>query len=285
MRFIVAAGLVVGTLLQSVPSSSPVRPRITGLSHVAFRVSDAEAARRFYGNVLGLAERRRPNRTISYVVGAHQSVVLEPGLPAEEEERLSHLAFETTDVRALQTYLASRGVQVVQPPGRCEESAIRVSDPDGHEIEFVQVEWPPPAAAKQGNAVSTRLLHAGITVRDEQAAHRFYRDVLGFSEIWRGGRTEGTTDWVNMRTPDGTDYVEYMLVTTPPDRRQRGVLHHLCLLVPEIQVAWETVAARSGEATRSQLTPPSVGRNGRWQLNLYDPDGTRTELMEPFRIR
>ncbi len=25
---------------------------------------------------------------------------------------------------------------------------------------------------------------------------------------------------------------------------------------------------------------PKIGRDGKWQLNLYDPDGTRVELME-----
>jgi hypothetical protein len=24
-----------------------------------------------------------------------------------------------------------------------------------------------------------------------------------------------------------------------------------------------------------------IGRNRKWQLNLFDPDGTRAELMEP----
>ena len=76
-----------------------------------------------------------------------------------------------------------------------------------------------------------------------------------------------------------------MLATAAPDRRQRGVLHHACLLVPDILAAWETVARRTAESARPQLSPPNVGRNGRWQLNLYDPDGTRTELMEPFTIR
>lgn len=27
-----------------------------------------------------------------------------------------------------------------------------------------------------------------------------------------------------------------------------------------------------------------IGRNRRWQLNLFDPDGTRTELMEPKAV-
>lgn len=129
------------------------------------------------------------------------------------------------------------------------------------------------------------MLHAGVTVRDEETAHKFYRDTLGFSEIWRGGRTEGMTSWVNMRVPDGTDYLEYMLVTSPPDRRQLGSLHHVCLIVPDIQSAWEEVARRTPQSARPRLGVPNVGRNGRWQLNLFDPDGTRVELMEPFRIR
>jgi hypothetical protein len=33
------------------------------------------------------------------------------------------------------------------------------------------------------------------------------------------------------------------------------------------------------------LGTPRIGRNNRWQLNLFDPDGTRTELMEPFTVR
>jgi hypothetical protein len=48
-----------------------------------------------------------------------------------------------------------------------------------------------------------------------------------------------------MRVPDGTDYLEYMLRDGPSDRHQRGVDHHICLLVPDIQTAWEGVRART----------------------------------------
>ena len=37
--------------------------------------------------------------------------------------------------------------------------------------------------------------------------------------------------------------------------------------------------------SRSLPSPPQIGVNGRYQLNLYDPDGTRVELMEPFTVR
>jgi catechol 2,3-dioxygenase-like lactoylglutathione lyase family enzyme len=265
----------------------PARPGITGINHIAFRVTDAAAARRFYGGILGLTESApAASGHVSYDIGSRQRVVLEPGLPAGEDERLSHLAFETPDVKALAEFLTARGVTVTQPPERCDPAAIRVADPDGHPIEFVQAAWPPKASgAPPERALSKRLLHAGLIVRDEQAAHRFYRETLAFSEIWRGGRPEGVTQWVNMRVPDGTDYLEYMLATSTPDRRQRGSMHHLALLVPDIQAAWEEVGRRHAASPMAQLSPPNVGVNGRWQLNLYDPDGTRTELMEPFRVR
>jgi catechol 2,3-dioxygenase-like lactoylglutathione lyase family enzyme len=267
--------------------SPPQRPRVTGIHHVAFRVTDAAAARQFYESLVGLSEHATAqDGRVIFSVGAHQYVHIEPGLPAGEDERLSHVAFGTPDVRALSRYLTARGVPVQQPAGRCAETAIRVSDPDGHPIEFVQVSWPPPpASTAEGRALSARLLHTGLVVRDEQAAHAFYRDILGFSEIWRGGRPEGVTSWVNMRLPDGTDYLEYMLYAKPPERRQRGSAHHVCLRVPDIQVAWNEVTARSQAAGRQLPSPPTVGVNGKWQLNLYDPDGSRVELMEPFTTR
>jgi lactoylglutathione lyase len=187
----------------------------------------------------------------------------------------------------LAAHLTAKGVAVTRGVGA--PRSITVADPDGHPLAFVERAWPPPGGGEtpvvREGAVSQRILHAGLTVRDEAAANRFYKDVLGFGEIWRGGRAEGTTDWINMRVPDGTDYLEYMLVTSAPDRRQRGVLHHVALLVPDMQAAWEATAAHMAPEERGRLGPPNVGRNGRWQLNLYDADGTRTELMEPFTVR
>ena len=262
---------------------TPSRPRITGIHHVGIRVTDAAAARHFYTQILGMSELEPRGSQLRLAVG-RQHVVIEPGLPQGEDERLTHVAFETPDVETLAAHLTSRGVPVSRPPDRCDPAAIRVRDPDGHSIEFVPIKFPGVSAPQpSGLALSNRLLHAGLIVRSEEAAHTFYRDVLGFSEIWRGGRTEGVISWINMRVPDGTDYLEYMLVTAPPDRRQRGTLHHVCLRVPDIQTAWEAAALRSGPDAR--LSPPNVGRNGKWQLNLYDPDGTRVELLEPFTTR
>ena len=286
VRYALIACLLASAGIAPIPQSPGGRPRITGLHHVAFRVSDAAAARRFYGEILGFGERAGvAGKRIIYTIGARQFVALEPGLPAGEDERLGHLAFETPDLKAMTSYVSSRGL-AVQSSDSCQPGSVLVTDPDGHSIEFVQGQWPPPVAKRTSDpALSNRLLHAGLTIRDEQTAHKFYRETLGFSEIWRGGRPEGVTQWVNMRVPDGTDYLEYMFISDTPDRRRRGSLHHMALLVPDMQAAWEEVVRRTPEAARAQLNAPQVGVNGRWQLNLFDPDGTRTELMEPFRIR
>ena len=285
-RFALIACLLASAGIAPIPQPPNGRPRITGIHHVAFRVSDAAAARRFYGEILGFGERAGvAGKRIIYAIGGRQYVALEPGLPAGEDERLGHLAFETPDLKAMTSYLSSRGL-AVQSSDSCQPGSVLVTDPDGHSIELVQGQWPPPVAKRTSDpALSNRLLHAGLTIRDEQTAHKFYRETLGFSEIWRGGRPEGVTQWVNMRVPDGTDYLEYMFISDTPDRRRRGSLHHMALLVPDMQAAWEEVVRRTPEAARAQLNAPQVGVNGRWQLNLFDPDGTRTELMEPFRIR
>ena len=301
----VLAALTVGLTAQ-VPAN---RPRITGIDHIVFRASDGDAARRFYGEVLGLmgsiggmvagcapsecGDGRPPRQAIPtrliFEVGQRQRIYVEPDLPAGEDERLLLLAFSTPDLDALAAHLTAKGVAVTRIPAM-EGRAIGLTDPDGHPLAFVQRDWPPENGIQRPVVsstppLSTRILHAGLTVRDEAAANRFYKDILGFGEIWRGGRSEGVTDWVNMRVPDGTDYLEYMLVSSPPDRRQRGVLHHVALLVPDILAAGEAAGARTPAAERARLGPPNVGRNGRWQLNLYDGDGTRTELMEPFTVR
>jgi catechol 2,3-dioxygenase-like lactoylglutathione lyase family enzyme len=128
--------------------------------------------------------------------------------------------------------------------------------------------------------VSKRIIHVGVTVRDQAAADRLYRDILGFHAFWHGGMQDDRTDWVDMRVPDGTDWLEYMLNVHDVTPKRLGVMHHLALGVPDIQEGYKTVTARGYKAD-----PPKIGRDGKWQLNLYDPNGTRAELMEPKPVR
>jgi lactoylglutathione lyase len=73
-----------------------------------------------------------------------------------------------------------------------------------------------------------------------------------------------------------------MLHDKPPTRAQLGSMHHICLEVPEIQPAYEKLLAHGLGA--EERYKPRVGRNRKRLLNLFDADGTRTELMEPKTI-
>lgn len=280
--------LVVSATALSVPLAVPEpakRPPLVGIDHVVFRTSDAAGARAFYGGLLGLAG---DDGGLEFTLNARQRVLVEPGLSAETDERLDHVALATTDLDALAGYLRERGVKVDGPAeySPCRRQALRVKDPDGHVIEFVKEDRVVAAAGPQSQrALSSRLLHAGVTVHDEGAANGFYHDVLGMDEVWRGSANPPKTSWVNMRVPEGTDYLEYMLRDAPSSRRQLGVDHHICLRVPDIQAAWELVRQRTAPDKRAALEAPRIGRNQKWQLNLYDPDGTRVELMEPFNVK
>ncbi|HEV2426442.1 MAG TPA: VOC family protein [Terriglobia bacterium] len=272
------------------PAAKPAveRPPIVGVAHIGLRTDNLAAAREFYGHVLGFAEAfslDNPGGGLMltcFKVNDHQYVEIFPELKSPTEDRLSHIAFETTDANRLRDYLASRGVEVpaLLKPGRDGNLSFMVKDPDGHNVEFVQYM---PGSLHSRNfgkflpatRVSDHMIHVGVTVADRAAADRFYGDILGFKLMWYGGMKDNRVDWADMRVPEGTDWLEYMLGVHNPSPRTLGVMHHFALGVAGIQPAYQTVLARGYKAEK-----PQIGRDGKWQLNLYDPDLTRAELME-----
>jgi len=271
------------------------RPPIVGVSHIALKTADLAAARRFYGHDLGFAEpfsldKPTGGMLLTYFkVNDHQYIQIFPELKDPAEDRLSHICFETTDARKLRAYLASRGVAVPDSLqlGADGNYSFTVQDPDGHHVEFMEYVAGSVISLNFGRhlpatRIAGRIIHVGVTVKDQAAADRFYKDILGFHETWHGGMTDTRTDWVDMTVPDGTDWLEYMLNVNHPTPRTLGVMHHLALGVPSAAQALETLTARGVDLHGEQ---PKIGRDGKWQLNLYDPDLTRVELMEPKPVR
>jgi lactoylglutathione lyase len=164
-----------------------------------------------------------------------------------------------------------------------------VHDPDGHAVEFVQAPpagrgEPPRTELASGAPVSDHILHLGIIVGDVPASMKFYGEVLGFSETWRGSRSGTELSWINMKVPDGGEYVEFMLYGERPAADARGTQHHICLEVPDLPKAQAFLEAHPYRVTYTRPLEPRVGTNRKRQLNLYDPDGTRVELMEPGTV-
>jgi catechol 2,3-dioxygenase-like lactoylglutathione lyase family enzyme len=271
------------------------RPPIVGVSHIALNVDDMGAARAFYTGMLGFEEAFSLNKAdgslllTNFKVNDHQFVQVFPGLASPTADRLNHICFETTDAEQLRAYLASKGVAEVPAklePGQNGALAFKVHDPDGHLVEFVQY-LPGSMYANDfgkhlgARRISERIIHVGVTVKDREAADHFYKDILGFELQWHGGMKEDATDWVAMRVPDGHDWLEYMLNVHDPSPRTLGVMHHFSLGVPSVNDSYQEILKRG----MKNVEPPKIGRDGKWQLNLYDPDLTRAELMEPTPVQ
>jgi lactoylglutathione lyase len=72
-----------------------------------------------------------------------------------------------------------------------------------------------------------------------------------------------------------------MLYSKQPDANELGVKNHICLLTSDVEKAVATLKARAAAKSYTLPIEIKVGVNGKRQANLFDPDGTRIELMEP----
>ena len=166
-------------------ADSVQRPAIVGVAHIGLKTNDLAAAREFYGHYLGYQEPftlDKPSGGLMltyFKVNDHQYIEVFPELKSETEDRLSHIAFETTNIQQLRDYLASRGVKVpaALKPGLDGNVSMMIKDPDGHNVEFVQYM---PGSLHSRNfgkflpdtRISERIIHVGVTVQDRAAADK-----------------------------------------------------------------------------------------------------------------
>jgi catechol 2,3-dioxygenase-like lactoylglutathione lyase family enzyme len=120
------------------------RPPVTGISELVLEVSDLEAARRFYRDVLGFEETlygEGAEGRYWYLVGETARLGIwteQVGLAGGRGGAHVHYAFSVADdeVDRLKDRIKSAGADVEGPiqlgPGR----AIYVTDPDGNVVEF-----------------------------------------------------------------------------------------------------------------------------------------------------
>jgi catechol 2,3-dioxygenase-like lactoylglutathione lyase family enzyme len=254
------------------------RPAITGIAFARFYTTDPAGAQKFYGDTLGY-KRLESNGMWIYPVNSSQWIeILTSPPPPKPDVRMAAVGFTTRDAAALERYLAAHGT-TAELPLKAGEFGVR--DPEGNLVIFVQAGSNKLVAKApvSPNAVSRRMIHAGFIVRDAAKEDAFWQDLLGFRPYWHGGRTEDRVDWQSAQVPDGTDWVEYMLNASPtPTLKQAGVMDHVSLGVAHMTDAIAQLQKNKCEGTT--CTDSKVGRDGKVQLNLYDPDLTRVEFME-----
>jgi catechol 2,3-dioxygenase-like lactoylglutathione lyase family enzyme len=272
--------VILGWLPTTNANDQPIRPKITGIAHVRLYSTNLDHSLQFYGKILGLAAATTgcPGLAAScYVINDHQQIEITPAATPPNSNFLAEVAFSTDDVAAMRRYLTAHGVAVGAISGDPEGTPhFELLDPEGHPIAFVETRSrsgfkPAP------DQLSTRLFHAGFVVRDSRVEDRFYRDLLGFRMYWSGGFKEADTDWEEIQVPDGSDWIEYMLnIPSTADHQELGVQNHFSLGVASAKAAIEKVHARG----LTKTDEPEIGRDGKWAVDIYDPDATRVELME-----
>jgi catechol 2,3-dioxygenase-like lactoylglutathione lyase family enzyme len=288
-------GLTLALGIVASAQQSP-RPAITGIAHMAIYAHDVPKSLAFYCDFLGYQvpftlPTKDGHSAVSFVkVNDRQYIEISP----EKEpgsDRLNHISIETPDAEAMRVYLRSQRVTVPDAVGknRIGNSSFSIKDPEGHGVEITQYDPDSWTLREKGKymsdaRVSTRMMHVGIIVAKLEPETKFYEDVLGFKEFWRGSKSATELSWVNLKVPDGQDYVEFMLFKEVPPPAKRGTAHHICLEVPDVNAALATLNARPYRKEYTRPLEVHVGVNRKRIINLFDPDGTRIEVMEPTTI-
>jgi catechol 2,3-dioxygenase-like lactoylglutathione lyase family enzyme len=282
--FLLVAGAIFSLALLSSVNAAPERPRIVAIGCVTIISTNLDAANDFYRLVINpesvcKACDRPPRRFFGFPTG--QKVELLEAT-STKPSLLSEISFVTEDLVKLRKYFEANGVKYEQKKSQKagSDAPIVTHDPEGHQISFIESSYMTSThdPASTGDlAGPLRIIHAGFVVHDRAAEDKFYKDILGFHVYWHGGMKEGEDNWVDMQVPDGSDWIEYMLkVPDNATHKQLGVMNHIAIGVSDIHVAREQLIKNGWKGTEE----PKIGRDGKWQLNLYDPDETRVEMME-----
>jgi lactoylglutathione lyase len=119
---------------------------ITDLNHVAVHVRDLEASKRFYGEVLELKPKKRPDFDFEgawYQLGPTRALHLLAGREADvvSHPRGAHFAFEVPDIQEARQQLLAKGVEIDRGPQERPDGAwqIFLLDPDGYWVELSDV--------------------------------------------------------------------------------------------------------------------------------------------------
>jgi len=262
MRAIFAIFVLVGALFgEDLP--------ITGISHVAFRVSDIRQALDFYSGILGLPEAFTLGNTHFMKVNDEQYLEVQLGAPAEGNLRMTHIALVTSSVEKLHAILVERGLTPapLKQTGTDGNRSFRLIDPDGNILEFTEYQPGSLHSNARGKLldaprISSHLQHGGFPVGNLDLAVAWYRNKLGFVSEFPGQ----TVAYMRMPGLSG-DTIE--LIAQP------GTGQHAGFTVRDLRVAYDSMVLCGGK-------PLPDGLASVW---LHDPDGSGIELIESHVAR
>jgi catechol 2,3-dioxygenase-like lactoylglutathione lyase family enzyme len=274
--------ILVPTISEILPltAATLARPPVTNIANFVVKTHNLDEARRFYSGVLGYDEVFRYRRAISgpaelsvFKVNDRQYIEVAPTLENPSDDKLIQIGFETADARKLRDYLAGKGVSVPLRVSKDSDGnySFVLKDPEGRNVEFVEYLEGCLQSKYRGKGISERrisdhILHVGVHVKSPPEQDKFYKDILGFRFLWQGGPRDDRLDWISYLTPDGDNWIEYMVEHDgPPTPQQLGVWHHVCVGTLDIHAVYKAVMDRGYKPPKE---PGINARDGRWLLQL-----------------
>lgn len=256
-------------------------PDVVRAAYAELIVTDLEASRWFYVDVLGLVLTAEDEDAVylrAYEEYLHHSLVLRRG----DEPALARLAYrvrspEELDVAA--DYFAAQGVRVERVEAGATlgvGEAVRIEDPLGFPIEFfydaTHVERFTQAYDRHSINGIVRLDHFNVVVPDVAAAQRYYVDLgFGVSETIEDGDDHVYAAWMYRKST-----VHDIALTGGDGPR----LHHIAFASHERHQILNVcdLLGSLGRQAHIERGPGRHGVSNAFYLYLRDPDGHRIEI-------
>ncbi|HWD61499.1 MAG TPA: 3,4-dihydroxyphenylacetate 2,3-dioxygenase [Humibacter sp.] len=263
------------------PTTNPIPPfALTRASHVRLAVTDLEASRDFYRDVIGLVVSEETDDAV-YLRGleesAHHSLVLERGEVAQAL-RVGLRVRTDDDIVAAERYFAETGIEHERVERPHQGPTLLFSDPVGTHIELTSsMDLLPRKMQNFDEFVAgapQRIDHFQVVTYDVQAATDFWTDLgMRMSEYTaKDGTDELWGTWMEVKgnTHD-------LVFTNGHGPR----LHHFAYTVPDgISLLHAAdVAGALGFGEEIDRGPGRHGISNALFLYLRDPDQHRVELF------
>jgi len=264
---------------------------VIGIANVTFKVTELDKARDYYKGILGFAEafdlKDRAGKVASayFKVNDDQYIEVIPTLKPGELNREERVVFQSTDLEKLHALYESSGLNPSKiKKGSDGNRVFRIVSLEGNNLDFLQYAEGSEQAKARGkflspDRISTHLLHVGIMTKDTATSGPFYREKLGFTNLRFGTRAE------YLETPgrDSNTETKPPLADTPAthvqyESEQWGAVNHIGIEVANMRATRDLLQKRGG--FNDLRVRAHVGNNRHWLMFLFDPAGTRTEIME-----
>jgi lactoylglutathione lyase len=265
---------------------------LMGIANPTFKVADLVKARGFYHNIMGFDEAFDIKDSAGKVTSAYFKVnddqyievAITPELKPGDRDREARIVFQSTNLEKLHALYESRGLN----PGKIETGpdgnpVFRVVSPEGRKFDFLQY----AATSEQGKSrgkflspdrTSIHIWHVGVMTKDSTASGPFYAK-LGLASL----RTDRRGEYVETPSGDQNTETKPPLKDTPEthdryESEQWGAANHIGLEVTDMRYVRDALQKRGGyDDLRVRA---HVGGSRHWLMFVFDPSGTRMEMME-----